>query len=257
MKIVFLGVGSCMPVYETDDTASLLIDNHIMIDTGWNPIRNLLKAGVNPNEITHLFFTHMHQDHYLGLAQLLFYIMNSRHSFEGLHIYGPEGMGEILDRALLFAGFDHHHAGTNREAIRLNKPESDQLPERGAMRINGIQLRFIPSRHAVPGRCYRVADANGNSMTYTGDTAVFGELVDFARGSDVLIHEAAFGANSSQNGNAYYHSSAVDAAVTAKQASVKILYLVHTPVDARKTALDSAETIFPARYPIENETVLI
>ncbi len=63
MEITFLGVGSCMPVQEWDDTASLLIDRHIMIDTGWNPVRNLLRVGVNPNDVSHLFFTHMHQDH--------------------------------------------------------------------------------------------------------------------------------------------------------------------------------------------------
>ncbi len=44
--VEFLGAGSCLPDYEETDTASLLIDQHIMVDTGWNPVRNLLRAGV-------------------------------------------------------------------------------------------------------------------------------------------------------------------------------------------------------------------
>ncbi len=256
MEITFLGVGSCMPLQEGDDTASLLIDRQIMIDTGWNPVRNLLRAGVNPNDVTHLFFTHMHQDHYIGLAQLLFYTMNSRHSFAALRVYGPEGLEEILRRALLFAGFDRHHAGENREQVVLEMPEWGQLPERGEMRAGDVTLRFIPSCHAVPGRCYRLSGGTGGSVTYTGDTKPFDALIPFARDGGILIHESSFGSASSKGGNSYCHSSAQDAAETALAAGVKRLYMVHMPSSEREAALIRARSVFPAAFcPAEGETI--
>lgn len=256
MEITFLGVGSCMPVQEGDDTASLLIDRHIMIDTGWDPVRNLLRAGVNPNDVSHLFFTHMHQDHYIGLAQLLFYIMNIRHSFTALRIYGPEGLEEILQRALLFAGFDRHHAGENREKVILEKPEWSELPEKGEIQAGDVTLQFIPSHHAVPGRCYRLSNGTGQSITYSGDTEPFPELIPFARDSDILIHETAFGPLSSHGSNCYFHSGATDAAETALSAGVKRLFMVHMSPSQREEALIRARAIFPATFcPVEGETI--
>ena len=100
MKIEFLGVGSCMPEYEQADTASLIVNGHILVDKGWHVVRNLLRSNVKPENITHIFFTHMHQDHYLGLAAFLFYLMNGFHTFGNLKIYGPEGVESIVENAV-------------------------------------------------------------------------------------------------------------------------------------------------------------
>ena len=243
MKVQFLGVGSCLPEYEGADTANVLIDGHVLIDTGWNTVHNLLRAGVDPGQVTHVFFTHMHQDHYLGLAQFLFYRMNRYHQFGNLMLYGPSGLSEIVDRALLYAGFDRIHVGERRKSVRDARPEIIELPAQGEVCVDKLHVRFVKSRHAVEGRCYRL-EMDGKSVTYTGDTAVFDGLAPFAEGSDVLIHEAAFGAADLKGANLYFHASAQDAARTARAAGVRELYLVHMPLSVREDAHQAAEQLF-------------
>lgn len=252
MKVEFLSVGSCMPEMEQADTVSLLLNGHIMVDTGWHAVRNLLRAGIDPKEIRTIFFTHMHQDHYLGLAQFLFYLMNGYHDFGTLCIYGPEDIEEIASLALRYAGYERHYADIPLPKIR-------QLPSTGKMDFDEIQVRWIPSHHAAPGRCYQFQGLNEKeSVTYSGDTARFKEMVDFVHGSKILIHESSFGAHSAPTPNPYGHSSAMDAAKTALKAGVEKLYLVHCGKEGRRAAIEAAQEIFPnTSYPKENETFLL
>lgn len=258
MIIEFLGAGSCLPDYEATDTASLLIDKHIMVDTGWNPIRNLLRAGVEPGRVTHLFFTHLHQDHYLGLAQFLFYRITRYQRVDDLTICGPEGVEELVKRTLLYAGFDEIVVGGERRSVADEKPQVITLPGKGEYRMDGMHIRFMESRHTTPSRCYRFTDADNKSVVYTGDTAPLEQLPFFASGCDVLIHEAAFAERSSKEWNLYCHSSATDAAEAAKAAQTKALYLVHMIERDRQSACQAAKTLFSNVYcPNECNQILL
>lgn len=238
-----------MPETEQADTVSLLLDGHTMVDTGWHTVRNLLRAGVEPKEIRTIFFTHMHQDHYLGLAQFLFYLMNGHHDFGSLCIYGPEDIEEIAALALRYAGYERHYSD-------IPLPQILQLPPSGEMSLHGMNVRWIPSHHAAPGRCYRFQGMNEKEcITYSGDTARFEEMADFIHGSKILIHESSFGARPAPIPNPYGHSSAIDAANAALKAGVEKLYLVHCGKEGRTAAVEAAQGIFSnTSYPVENET---
>lgn len=248
MNVEFLGVGSCMPEYEQADTASLLVNRHILVDTGWHVIRNLLRTGVNPRDITALFFTHMHQDHYMSLAALLFYLMNGYHSFGSLEIYGPEDVGKYVDMALTYGGHEMYYSECGTPAVHALAAEQ-------TVSLGDIQVSCIASKHAVPGRCYRFQDiAAGGSFVYSGDTAPFDALAEFARGSDVLIHEASFQTRETPADNPYCHSSAMDAAHAAAKAGVKTLYMVHAASASREATIAAAGEIFPdCRRPMEGD----
>lgn len=258
MRVEFLGTGSCLPDNEATDTASLLIERYIMVDTGWNPIRNLLRAGVEPGQVTHLFFTHMHQDHYLGLAQFLFYRITKYQRVDDLTIYGPEGLEEVVRRTLMYAGFDEIVVGGERRPVADEKPHVVELPGEGEYELNGFSVRFIKSLHTTPSRCYRFTDTNGKSIVYTGDTAPLEQLPAFAAGCDALIHESAFAERSSKEWNLYCHSSAEDAAVAAKAAGAGKLYLVHMIERDRQAAQQAACLVFANTYcPKECDLILL
>ncbi len=258
MIVEFLGTGSCLPDYEATDTASLLVDRHIMIDTGWNPVRNLLRAGVEPGQITHLFFTHMHQDHYLGLAQLLFYRITRYQRVDDLTVCGPEGLAEVVRRALLYSGFDEIVVGGERRPVADEKPQVVELPANGEYRTDDLHIRFMESHHTTPSRCYRFTDAEGKSFVYTGDTAPLAQLPQFAAGCDALIHESAFAERSSKEWNLYCHSSAADAAEAASAAKAGSLYLVHMSACDREPAQRSAQTLFAnVHSPKECDKILL
>lgn len=258
MIVEFLGTGSCLPDYEATDTASLLIDKHILVDTGWNPVRNLLRADVEPGQVTHLFFTHMHQDHYLGLAQFLFYRITKYQRVNDLTICGPEGLEEIVRRTLLYTGFDEIVVGGERRSVADEKPQVIELPPEGERRIDGMIIRYMQSHHTTPSRCYRFTDTEGHSVVYTGDTAPLEQLPAFAAGCNVLIHESAFAERSSKEWNLYCHSSAMDAAEAAAKAQADRLYLVHMSAKDRENAHNAAKAYFAKVHcPKELDQILL
>lgn len=261
MKVEFLGAGSCLPERAEADTASLLIDGHILVDTGWLTLRNLLRTGRLPHDIDTIFFTHMHQDHYMGLVQFLFYLENGDGSFGNLKIYGPEGLEQILRLALTYTGFERYYQEQcgmpyfrqlqDGETVICPAVSEDQ-PE--------IKVNLTASHHAVPGFSYRFTSTNaqGNevSVTYSGDTAFYPEIIPLAKGSDVLIHEAAFGPKEAPEYNPYGHASCMDAARVAKAAGVKALYMVHCAEASTPEILEKSGEIFqPVYRPMERDVI--
>lgn len=249
MIVEFLGVGSCRPEFEQADTASLLVNRKIMIDTGWFALRNLMRTDALPQDLRALFFTHMHQDHYLALPQLLFYLMNEGIGFEQLTIYGPEGVEEIVAQALTFGGYEKYYSRFTRPKVRV-------LQSGETVTIDDVEVRCIASHHAVESRSYRVTDrATGGSFAFSGDTAPYAEFAEFARGCDVVIHEASFATRETPEDNPYCHSSCMDAARAAASVGAKTLYMVHASEASREETVAAAKKIFPdSRRPFTGDT---
>ena len=245
----FLSVGSCLPEFEQGDTASLLVERKIMVDTGWFSVRNLLRANAAPKEVRALFFTHMHQDHYLGLPQLLFYLMNSGVGFDHLKIYGPEGVEEIVAQALTFGGYERHYSYYAR-------PEVHVMQEGEVVRVDDIEVRCVESHHAIEGRSYRFTDTKtGGSFAYSGDTAPFDGFGEFAKGCKVVIHEASFDVRETPKDNPYCHSSCMDAARMAMIAGAQTLYMVHAREETREATVEKAKTLIAdPRRPHNGDT---
>ena len=245
----FLSVGSCLPENDQGDTVSLLVEGKIMVDTGWFALRNLMRAKVQPQDVRALFFTHMHQDHYLGLPQLLFYLMNAGHGFDHLKIYGPEGVEDVVAQALTFGGYERHYS-------HFARPEVHVMQEGEVISVDGVEVRCVESHHAIEGRSYRFTDpATGGSFAYSGDTAPYDGFGEFAKGCKVVIHEASFDVRETPADNPYCHSSCTDAARMAVLAGAETLYMVHTGEKTREATIEKAKTIFAdPRRPVNGDT---
>jgi len=86
-------------------------------------------------------------------------------------------------------------------------------------------LRIVGTsvNHLVPAMALKILNkASGRTVVYSGDTAPSESLARFARGVNVLIHEA--------SGPSAGHSSAAQAGWVAQRASVGKLYLIHYPI---------------------------
>jgi len=67
----------------------------------------------------------------------------------------------------------------------------------------------------------------GRKIVISGDTEPIEDMIGFAKGADVLIHEATFDSELKEVSGEYGHSTAFQAAEIAKKADVEKLFLVH------------------------------
>ncbi len=245
---------TCLPQHADSETVSLLINRRILVDTGWHCVRNLMCAGVMPEQLSALCFTHMHQDHYIALPSLLFYLYNKRCDPAKLTIYGPERVREVVETAYLFMG-KHRPSYVNMPEVKVVELRPGESFENADLKVT-----TCASNHAVPGVCYRFTDPqSGRSCVYTGDTAQHPEIARFAADCDVLIHEQARGAyRPPEEENHHRHSTAEEAAKCAKAAGAGALYLVHSVQSTAAESLDIARRIFePCFRPEPGDTVEI
>lgn len=223
-----LGAGAV--VSDPDRTTTMLaLDNGnglLLVDCGGDVAPRLAAAGFDPTRIHALIVTHEHADHVGGFPLLMerLWLMGRR---EPLPVYGiAPALAQVrrIHDAFDVSGWEGYPGWTAHE-IPL-RPRA-QVLESGGWRVTAS-----PGRHAVPVVGLRFEDlATGRVASYSCDTAPASGIVTLADGSDLLLHEA--------TGEGPVHSSARQAAVTARDARAKRLVLVHLP-PARTLAPDLA-----------------
>jgi ribonuclease Z len=90
------------------------------------------------------------------------------------------------------------------------------------------------------------APRRGRKIVYTGDSEPTDEVVERARGADVLIHDATTDAALEEKANRYGHSSSRQAAEIARKAGVGLLILTHLSprYEEWSTVLADAKAVF-------------
>jgi ribonuclease Z len=251
-RITFLGTSSAVPDLGSD-TASLLINDRILVDTGWKVTDNLRNLHVDPASLEHVIFTHFHQDHYLSLPSLLFYIIAKKKDLTGLKIIGPSRDLELtVERTLEFLK-------QGRNILVSGKPQLIPLNHGDTYETASFTLRTHETIHPVPGLSYRFTDkSNGVVFSLSGDTAYHPPLAEFYKGSKLLIHEVSLGpAAADPNHNPALHSGAQDAARIAAAAGVERLLLMHGKLALAEECVKAAREIFDGdvAYPKDMQTV--
>jgi len=244
-SIRMLGTCCALPENEPNqDCTCALVDDNILIDTGFCASVNMLKWGITPCDLDYLLITHCHHDHYMGLPQILFHqaMANRRKKKDApFTIVGPRTeIRMVVERALHFLrcdqyGFLHEQ---DLHIVGLDPGESLETPRYNVM--------TCPTIHTVPGLCYRFTEKNsGKSFVCCWDTAQYDGLIRYAKDAELLLHEASYGPHRRDPLLVGGHSGAPDAAELAKNAHVKQLGLVHYYPRLREENLKSAQTIFP------------
>ncbi len=235
MNITFIGTSSCVPAIGSE-TASLVINETHLVDTGWYAALGMRRYGFDPLRLESIILTHLHQDHYLGLAGLLFIIGlrgSKRPSAQPLSILGPEEyLEQVVDAALQYLQFPRFpELRVDHVLVPLQAGESCDL--------GGLQLDTCAANHVSgkgnpePALAYKVTEpATGATLVLSGDTSFHPPLADFAKGVPLLIHDGA-------------HPSAQEAARIAKMARVERLLLIHYSPDDDEALLAAARAVFP------------
>jgi len=237
MTIDFLGSSACS-FDPGDDTVHYLINDTILVDTGWFVASHLRKRGVRASSLRGILFTHLHHDHYLGLPGLLFSIY-SEAAHSSASIYGPQDdTREVVERT-------ERLLQKERFFVESLTPTVVELPERGEFLIDGMRVQYMPALHPVDARSYLFTAPDGKRIGITGDTAYNEAGAEFFADCDLLVHEASYGPRSTTNtDNKALHSGALDAARVAEEARAKQLILVHGKAADRAESIEAARTIY-------------
>lgn len=231
MRIAILGTSVAIPDPGCD-SACFLINGKHLVDTGWGAALKMRQYGFDPLALESVVLTHFHQDHYLGLPQLLFHIGLKR-SDRPLTIAGPaehlERMLRIVDEFLQVPRFPE--LKVNYTALPLAAGDSFA---RGDLRFETMAALHVSGKKLPESAlAYKVTDArNGACVVYSGDTSRHPPLADFAKGAPLLIHDSA-------------HTSARDAADIALRAGVTRLALIHYGESRAGQLLKEAQAVFP------------
>src|SRR5438309_787861 len=96
LSVLFLGTAGSMPTVQRAP-ASVLIrrgGDRLLVDCGEGTQRQLLRS-VGLPDIEHIFLTHFHADHFLGLPGMM-KTFTLRGRTTPLNVYGPRGLGALM-----------------------------------------------------------------------------------------------------------------------------------------------------------------
>ncbi len=229
--------GSSMP------TSSLYVlsGKHIVVDCGLGVTKGLVDQGMQLKDLSLIFISHLHSDHYLELGPLLHTAWTAGLKTP-VNVYGPPGLDKY------WAGFlESMRADIELRIEDEGRPDLSalltihELDEGTVYEQPDLTVRALRSVHPPLVDCFALSFETGAvRVVFSGDTAPFATLEEFAKGADLLIHEAmlesALPALLARVGNGSEklmehwlrsHSFAHDAAKAATNAGVKRLALSH------------------------------
>jgi len=97
-EVTILGSSSATPIFNRNPTSQALNINErlYLIDCGEGTQQQMLRFDIKASRIDHIFISHLHGDHYLGLVGLLSSMhLNGRK--KALYLFGPAHLKEIID----------------------------------------------------------------------------------------------------------------------------------------------------------------
>lgn len=229
--------GSSMP------TSNLFVlnDNPIVVDCGLGVTKGLVDQGMALKDVSLIFITHLHSDHYLELGPLIHTAWTAGLKTP-VSIYGPTGLDAYINSFMdsMKADIDLRIDDEGRPDLRT-LIDIHVIDEGEVHNQDGIKVSAIRTAHPPLVDCFALSFKTQHyHVVFSGDTAPIPEMESFAKGADLLIHEAMLEAalpalmsrigNSSEKLMAHWlrsHTFAHDAAHTAANAGVKALALTH------------------------------
>lgn len=266
MRVTLLGTGCPIADQWRHGPAALVEtgDESWLVDCGSGVTQRLLAHGTTGASITGLILTHLHSDHTVDFIQLLLSGWHHGRSAP-LRIYGPSRTREFFS-ALLAAWqpeFDQRLAHELRSpeglGVEIEEIDGNWRLETPQVTISNTEVRHQPIPQAFGFRF----DADGAAAVISGDTAYCPELIELARGSDLLVHEAFVHwaqqervKKSGRDPKGFenvraYHTTTEEVGRVAAEAGVRHLALTHfvpTEFDRRRVAEDVRKNYDGALY---------
>ena len=275
-KVHILGANSSLPAYGRHHTSQVveIESSHFLVDCGEGTQYQIQKYNIKASRIDHIFVSHLHGDHFLGLMGVIYsYHLSGRE--KTLHVYGQRGLQDIittqlkwsystLNFELRFHELNHQESELifeNKHAEIHSFPLNHRIPTCGFLFREKPKPRRI-NAEAVPEDFPKVyfnllkagkdiVDEDGSiryhnkdltydpkpsrSYAFCSDTCYDESIIDHIKGVDLLYHETTFLNEMKNWAIKTYHSTTGDAAEIALKAKVGRLMIGHYSARYKET----------------------
>lgn len=266
LSIMFLGTSGSWPTIKRNVTSIAIKRGSevILFDCGEGTQRQFQKSKLSYMQISKIFISHFHGDHFLGIPGLI-QTMQLNDRDIPIHIYGPKGINQLVKQLLTLGYFKPKY-----------KIISHEVDEGSNLDFNDYIIRVLKVNHGIPALAYSLEEKmrpgkfdkpkalelgipegplfsklqrgekitlkngkkigpdkvlgpprKGRKIVFSGDTRPIDNMIKFAKDADVLIHEATFDSSLQDIPLEYGHTTALQAGEIAKKANVEKLFLTH------------------------------
>ncbi|WP_435123736.1 ribonuclease Z [Halobaculum sp. D14] len=267
LRVTFLGTSGAVPTVERAPSA-LYVNregDELLFDCGEGTQRQMMRFSTGFG-FEHVFLTHMHGDHILGIPGLVQSLdFNDRE--DPLTIHGPPGSKRTVESLVRAGDHDPGFPVRVREVapgdVAVDREEYEIRTFETQHRTSSMGYALVESDRKgrfdrekaeeelgiPPGPKYGTLHSGepvelddgtvvqpdevvgpprpGRTFVYTGDTRPVESTVDAAADADLLVHDATFTEADADRARQTAHSTAKEAADVARRADAKRLALVH------------------------------
>ncbi|BBH23021.1 ribonuclease Z [Paenibacillus baekrokdamisoli] len=251
LTVILLGTGSPRAFYGRAKPSVVVLAGNktFLVDCGGGAVDQMIKAGVMPQRVSDVLFTHHHYDHNAGFFDVFITSWRTHITPERVYkgrsvpmqVYGPETTEAIIGKMRESFEFDvklrvsynlSDKAGSQIEYTECNE---GVVYDKDGIKITAFEVDHRP---VYPAVAYKF-EYNGKSAVISGDTIPVPNMIKYAAGTDLLVHEAynkpwldeliaQYPEQAQALANpAKYHTTTLEAADIARRAGVKHLVLTH------------------------------
>lgn len=186
MKLTVAGCGDAFGTDGRFNTCFHVVSEKstFLIDCGASSLIALKKWQLDPGEIDHIYITHLHGDHFGGLAWFLIDAQFRKKRTNPLKIVGPEGLEDRFTTVTeaLFEGATHFP--------REFELSFESFEEQQVLQIPGGTVTPYEVLHASGAPPFALRfEVDGRILAFTGDTEWVEHLVPAGKDADLFITE--------------------------------------------------------------------
>lgn len=199
-KVTLLGTSTPLPLMNRFGPAILVQagGRNLLFDVGRGVTQRLFQLKIALGKIDHVFLTHLHSDHVVGIPDL--WLTGwlgapwARRRGKAFAITGPKGTKSLMAGLEAAYAWDIDTRTKDQKFPKLPiSVAATDMKEGVVYQSNGIKVSAFKVNHAkliTPAYGYRI-DYDGRTVVLSGDTRYTENLVRNAKGADLIIHSVA------------------------------------------------------------------
>jgi len=165
-----------------------------IIDAGYGTTYRLIEKGISLASIRCIFVSHHHSDHNFEVGPLLFNAWANGLN-NPIDVYGPAGIDHLIKAYL-----DSNKIDIDIRIVDEGRPDLRTLVAEHAfkeglvmedqnVRVSALRVLHPP----IEAYALKFEIKGGKTLVFSGDTAYFPPLAEFAKNADFMVHEVMYG----------------------------------------------------------------